>query len=414
MSYIQGTIGFLVILALAWLLSEDKKKFPARIVISGILLQIILALLLIKIPLFRTFFQYIQEGVLALQHATQKGAGVVFGYLSHGPIPFKVTDPSNTFVLAFKSLPLILVISALSALLFHWRVLQPIVRGFSWALKKAMGIGGVVGVGTAANIFVGMVESPLLIRPYINRISRGELFMIMTGGMATVAGTMMVIYATILQPVIGEAMGHILTASIISAPASLVIASLMVPMTEAPTTGDLEIPYETRNSMDAITKGTSEGIQLIMHVIAMIIVLVALVSLVNIFLNLFPNIAGEPLTLQRIMGYILAPIAWLMGIPWDQALTAGSLFGTKTILNEFLAYIELSQLPASALSEKSRLIMTYALCGFANPGSLGIMIGGLGAMAPERKNEIISLGLKSIVAGTLATTMTGTLFGLMY
>jgi len=269
-------------------------------------------------------------------------------------------------------------------------------------------------LSTAANVFVGMVEAPLFIRPYINQLSRSELFIVMTGGMAGIAGTVMVLYASILGPVIPDALGHILIASIISAPAAVVIAVLMVPTEGAPTSGQMVPPQAASSSMDAVTRGTADGLALLLNIVALLIVLVALVTLANLALAELPAINGAPVTLQRMLGYALAPLAWLIGVPWSEAATAGSLLGVKTVLNEFIAYIELAQLPEAALSPRSRLLMTYALCGFANFGSLGILIGGLATMAPGRREEIVSLGMKSIVAGTLATCLTGALVGLLW
>jgi CNT family concentrative nucleoside transporter len=283
-----------------------------------------------------------------------------------------------------------------------------VVRSVAWALQKTLGIGGALGLGTAANIFVGMVESPLFIRPYLLQMSRSELFALMTTGMATIAGTVMVLYATILSQALPDAMGHILTASIISAPAAIMVARLMVPETGAGTAGELTAPAAYAGTMDAVIRGTADGLKLLLNIVALLIVLVALVSLLNQILGL----AGD-ISLQKILGWIMAPVVWLMGVPWAEAQNAGALMGTKTILNEFVAYLELAQLPKEALSEHSRLIMTYALCGFANFGSLGIMIGGMAGMAPERREEIVGLGLKSIVSGTLATCLTGTVVGLI-
>ncbi|MBW2516517.1 MAG: nucleoside:proton symporter, partial [Deltaproteobacteria bacterium] len=284
---------------------------------------------------------------------------------------------------------------------------------FSWALQKTMRVGGAEGLGVSANIFVGMVESPLFIRPYLKDMTRSEIFTLMTSGMATIAGTVMVLYASILSEKIPDVMGHILTASIISVPAAVTIAKIMVPETAIPTGGQLIAAEPASSSMDAITKGTLQGIELLLNIIAMLVVLVALVYLVNLMFGLLPDIAGAPLTLQRILGFVMAPIVWLMGVPWSEALTAGALMGTKTVLNELLAYIDLSRLSPDALSPRSLLIMTYAMCGFANPGSLGIMIGGLGTMAPGRRSEIVALGLRSIIAGTLATCMTGAVVGII-
>jgi len=288
-----------------------------------------------------------------------------------------------------------------------------VVKAFSWALQKTMGLGGAEGLGVSANIFIGMVESPLFIRPYLNEMSRSEIFTLMTSGMATIAGTVMVLYASILGNIIPGIMGHILTASIISVPAAVMISKIMVPETGRQTSGELTSPEVSLSAMDAITKGTLQGIQLLINIIAMLIVLVALVHLVNIILSLLPEFGDQPVTLQRLLGLMMAPVVWLMGVPWEEAPVAGALMGTKTILNEFLAYLDMSRLAQGALSQKSLVIMTYAMCGFANPGSLGIMIGGMGTMAPERREEIVSLGFRSIVAGTLATCMTGAVVGIL-
>ncbi|MBA3018011.1 MAG: nucleoside:proton symporter, partial [Desulfobacteraceae bacterium] len=345
--------------------------------------------------------------------STTAGTSFVFGYLGGGSLPFNEKFPGSSFILAFRALPLVLVISALSSLLFYWKILPLIVKGFSKFMQKTMRLGGAEGLGVSANIFVGMIESPLFIRPYLKDMTRSELFTLMTCGMATIAGTVMVLYASILGSLIPDVMGHILTASIISVPAAVTVSKIMIPETGKLTSGDLTSPEESVSAMDAITKGTIQGIQLLINIIAMLIVLVALVHLVNLLLGFLPQISDKKITLQLILGYAMSPVVWLMGIPWNEAFTAGSLMGTKTILNEFIAYIDMSRLAEGALSPKSLLIMTYAMCGFANLGSLGIMIGGMGTMVPQRRNEIVSLGFRSIIAGTLATCMTGAVVGIL-
>ena len=411
---VQSAFGLLCLIGLSWVLSEDRRRVRWRMVAAGVAMQLVLALVLLKLPGSKGLFLGLNRAILALEEATGAGTAFVFGYLGGGPFPFETTQPPATFILAFKSLPLVLVMSALSALLFHWRVVPVVVRGFSWLLQKTLGIGGAVGVSAAANVFVGMVEAPLLVRPYLRQMTRSELFAIMTCGLATIAGTVLALYASILRESVPDVVGHILTASLISAPAALVVALLMVPGDGQATSGELRHPEDYSGAVDAITRGTASGITLLLNIVAMLIVFVALVSLVNQTLGLLPELGGAPLTLQRLLGYAMAPVVWLLGVPWAEAHTAGALMGTKTVLNEFLAYLELANLPPGALSERSRLIMTYAMCGFANFGSLGIMLGGMGAMAPERKGEIVSLGLKSIVSGTLATCMTGAVVGAVY
>ena len=413
MTALQPLLGLIALVAFAWIVSENRRGFSWRVVVAGLAVQFALALLLLKLPGSHMVFVWLNDGVLALQRATEAGTSLVFGYLGGGALPFAEPYPGAAFILAFKALPLVLLMSALSALLYHWRVLPWVVRGFAWALGKALGISGAASFATAANVFVGMVEAPLLIRPYMSRISRSELFIVMTAGMATIAGTMYALYATFLANIIPGAAGHLLTASLISAPAAIMIARLMVPTEGHEDSARVETETLYDNSMDAVTSGTIDGLRLLAYIIGMLIVLVALVALANGILGLGPEIGGAPLTLQRILGWVMAPIVWLIGIPWAEAATAGQLLGTKVVLNELLAYLELSKLPAGALSERSRLIMTYAMCGFAHFGSLGIMIGGLGAIAPDRRKEIVALGLKSILSGVMATCMTGAVVALL-
>ena len=410
---LQSAFGFFAFIAIAWLLSENRRAFPWRTVVTGTLLQIVLAALLLKVPVFKTLFLGLNDGLLGLEKATQAGTRFVFGYLGGGEQPFEERPGASSFVLAFRALPLMLVISALTSLFFYWRILPAIVRAVSAVLEKTMGVGGAVGLSAGANIFVGMVEAPLFVRPYLKDMSRGELFIVMACGMAGIAGTVMVIYAVVLSPIVPEAMGHILSASVISVPAAIVIGAVMVPPAGAATSGMLTPASPATSSMDAITRGTLDGLALLLGIVAMLIVLIALVSLVNLGLGLFPEWDGAPVTLQRMLGLAMAPLVWLAGIPWAEASTAGALMGTKTVLNEFIAYFDMARLPPESLSLRSRIIMTYCLCGFANFGSLGILIGGMATMVPERRAEIVDLGMRSIVAGTLATLMVGAVVGVL-
>ncbi|MEQ8398136.1 nucleoside transporter C-terminal domain-containing protein [Thalassobaculum sp.] len=413
MERLQSGFGLIVIFAIAWAISENRQTVRPRTVLAGIGLQLAVAVVVLHVTAVRDAFAALNGGVLALQAATQAGSSLVFGYLGGGPLPFEETRPGASFILAFRALPLVIVVSALTALLTYWRILPWIVKGFAYVFERALGIGGAVGLATAANIFVGMVEAPLLVRPYIARMTRGELFMMMTCGMATIAGTMLVLYATILGPVLPDAVGHLLIASIVSAPAALAIAALMVPAEGPPTSGTIDVVSDASGPMDAVTRGTQAGLQLFLGIVAMLLVMVALVSLVDAVLDLLPMVAGEPLSLGRVFGWVMRPMVWLIGVPWDEAAVGGRLMGTKTALNELVAYLDMAKLPADALSERSRLIMVYALCGFANFGSLGIMIGGLAALVPERRGEIAALGMKSIIGGTLATLATGATIGLL-
>jgi concentrative nucleoside transporter, CNT family len=415
MPQLQSALGVFALLAFAWAISENRRAVNFRSAGIALLVTLVTAVLLLKVPQIALLFTGIARAVDAVSAASRAGTSFVFGYIGGGTLPFEVKTPGADFVLAFQALPIVLVMSVLTTLLFYWRILPPIVRGFSFLLERTMKVSGAVGLSTAANIFLGMVESPLFIKPYLAKLTRGELFMVMTGGMAGIAGTVFVLYATILSQAIPDVAGHLMIASIVGAPAALLISQLMVPdkAGEQSDIGAIKIGQVADSTMDAICKGTAAGIELLLNIIAMLIVLVALVHLANAILSLLPDIAGAPITLQRMLGLIMAPVCWLMGVPWPEAVTAGTLMGLKTVLNEFIAYLELAKLPADALDPRARLIMLYAMCGFANFGSLGIMIAGLTVMAPERRADILSLGGKSIVSGTLTTCLMGAIVGVL-
>lgn len=410
---LQAILGIVALVGFAWAISENRRKVRVGEILLGLLVTFLMAALMLKVPPLRHLFDILNRGVSLIEESTQAGTSFVFGYLGGGPLPFAEGRPGASFVLALQALPIVLVVSALSSLLFYWRILPVVVHAFAWVFRKTMRVGGAVGLSASANVFLGMVESPLFVRPYLPRMTRTELFITMSCGMAGIAGTVMVLYASILGTIIPDAMGHILIVSIISIPAAIMFSKVMVPEEGPPTEGRLSAPQPTSSAMDAVTQGTIQGIELLINIVCMLVVLVALVYLANRLLGLIPAIGGQAITLQRLLGLIMAPVVWLIGIPWSEAQTAGALMGTKTILNEMIAYLDMAKLPAGALSAKSRLIMIYALCGFANPGSLGIMIGGMGSMVPQRRTEIIGLGVKSIVAGTLATLMTGAIVGIL-
>ncbi len=412
MQTIQSVVGIFGLLALAFAISENRRAVSFRQAAVGLGLTVVLAALFLKIPQLKIAFAAIGDAVNAIAAASRAGTGFVFGYLGGGPLPFELKAPGNEFVLALQALPVVLVMSVLTTLLFYWGILPPIVRGIGFVLARTLKVGGAVGLSTAANIFVGMVEAPLFIKPYLARLTRSELFVVMTGGMAGIAGTVLVLYATVLGATIPDAAGHLVVASVLGAPVAILISLIMVPELPGSVASDIDklTPVAT-STMDAIVRGTTAGLELLLNICAMLIVLVALVHLVNAMLGLAPDIAGAPVTLERMLGIAMAPVCWLMGIPWAEATTAGALMGLKTILNEFVAYLRLAALPADALSERSRLIMVYAMCGFANFGSLGIMIGGLATMVPERRDDVVSLGFKSIVSGTLSTCLIGAVVG---
>ncbi len=414
---VQALFGMSVFIGIAIALSEQRTVPGWRLLVAGLGLQFLVAFAVFNLSFLQQVLGGINSGVNAVVSATESGTLFIFGYLGGDPLnvdyPFAVSEPGATLILAFRILPLILMFTVLSAILWHYRVVPVIIKGFSLVLRKSMKVGGAVGLSSAANIFVGMVESPALIRPYIAVLTRSELFMVMSCGMATIAGSVMVFYSIILQGTLADPLGHIITASVISAPAAIMLALIMVPETDAASKEEVELGVEYTSLMDAITKGTYDGVRLMVSVGAMILVLVALVALVNSVFSLIPFPGDDPLTLQRLFGYGFAPLTWLMGIPWSEAQAAGSLMGIKTALNELLALLALAELPQGSLSEKSTVIITYALCGFANFGSLGIMIAGLSGMCPQRGAEIVELAPKSLISGTLATCMTGAIAGLL-
>jgi CNT family concentrative nucleoside transporter len=415
MEHVQSAVGVFALLALAFAISESRRLVSWRQAALGLAATFVLALLMLKIPQLQAAFHVIGDAVDAISAATRAGTSFVFGYLGGAPLPFEAKTPGSDFIFAIQALPVVLVMSVLTTLMFYWGILPPIVRGFAFVLERTLGVGGAVGLSTAANIFLGMVEAPLCIKPYLGRLTRSELFVVMTGGMAGIAGTVLVLYATMLGNAIPDAAGHLVVASVLGAPAAILISLIMVPeKPEGRSEDALEgLAPVASSTMDAIVRGTAAGLELLLNICAMLIVLIALVHLVNSALGLMPDIAGAPVTLERMLGIVMAPVCWLMGIPWGEATTAGALMGLKTILNEFVAYLKLAALPEDALSPRSRLIMLYALCGFANFGSLGIMIGGLATMAPERRDDVVSLGVKSIVSGTLSTCLIGAIVGVL-
>ena len=411
----QSLVGIALTLLICWVLSEDRKRVPWRLAIGALLVQLGLILVLFGLPAARSVVVGISATVDGLGAATAQGTQFVFGYLGGGAQPYLVENPQGLFVFAFQVLPLILVISALSALLWHWGILKLIIRGFGFLFEKTMGMGGASATATAANIFVGMVETPIIIRAYLDKLTRSELFLMMVVGLATVAGSTMVAYATILKDVLPNAAAHVLVASVVSAPAGVLLARLMVP--EKKGEGGVNVDYTSllkyESSIDAISKGVADGLMVVLNISAILIVFVALVAIGNALLGLAPDVAGAPLTLERILGVAFAPLAWSLGIDWAESGKAGYLLGVKLMLTEFIAFIQLGAVPADEMTERTRMILTYALCGFANVGSVGITVTGMGVLMPERRAEISSLVWKALVAGFLATCMTAAVVGAM-
>jgi len=411
----QGLLGITLILLLIWVLSENRRNRPSwRWIFGAIAMQIVLALLIIRVPVIWDFIGLANSAVTAVEQATLAGSSYIFGYAGGAELPFVLKEGAQApLIIAFQILPLVIVFSALAALLWHWGILAWLVRGLSWALRRSLGVSGVVGLSGSSNIFLGVVESPLVVRAYLERMSRAELFAVMVLAMATISGAILVLYAQTLKHTVPNAVGHMISASLISLPAAILIARIMVPGDQGTAADSQKTSIKYDSSIDAIVRGTMDGMQLFLAVIAIILVIFALVALVDQMLALLPLIEGSPLTLRRLFGWVFAPFMWAIGIPWDQAPAAGALMGTKTILNEYVAYLDLAALPEGQFTPRSQLIVTYAMCGVANLASVGLLVSTIGTLAPGRRAETAALGMKSWIAGNAATAMTGAVVGLI-
>jgi CNT family concentrative nucleoside transporter len=415
-SLLQIIIGFVGLVCIAVPFSQNISSINYRHIFAAIILQIVLAFALLKIPFIVQIFAYLSEGLTALQAATQEGAEFVFGYLSNSSTsPFESSGTGNSMIFAFQILPLIIVISSLSALLWFWNILPLIIRAISKIFEKLFNIGGPIGLGATANIIMGQVEAPLLVRPYLSKMSEKELLILMTAGMSTVSGSIMIALVSMLAPQFPDInlIQHLVSASILSIPAAIMYANIMIPSSEVTNFDGNSVPKVYDSSMDAITRGTRDGLDICLNVGAILIAFIALVSLLNSLLGIFGGWVGiSDLSLQLILGYIFFPIVWLMGVPLSETLASAELLGLKTALNEFVAYGALANIEPGVLSDRSKLITLYALCGFANFSSVGILVSGISAMAPERKNDLIKVSLKALVGATLASCMTGLVIGI--
>jgi len=410
--FLQAVAGMAAFVGLGVLLSASRRRIDWRLVATAIVLQFVICALLLRVPVAAAGLAAVGRGVDAVTDATRAGTTFLFGFLGGGAAPFAVAEPGALVTFAFRLLPIVIVMSALSALLWHWQVLPLVVRALAGLFERTLGTRGPAGLAATAEIFAGPVESPLLVRPYLAAMTRYELLLLMTAGLATIAGSVMALYAAMLGPFFGEALGHLLTKSVMSVPASILFAHLLLP--EDPRDQPVVAPPRLyTGSMDALTRGTQDGLGVYLGVMAMLLVLVSLVALLNGIVGLLPAAGGEPLSLERMAGWIFAPVAWCMGVPWSEAPAVGSLLGVKTVLNEFVAYAQFTQLPPDTLDARSRLITIYALCGFANFGSIGIQLGGIGAMAPERRADLAALAMPALVAATLASCMTAAIAGLV-
>ena len=411
----RGLLGIAVLVALGWLLSENRRRVQWKVVAWGLGLQFAIAWLLVKVPLFQKILLFLNKGVGAIERASHEGGAFVFGYLTGGPSPFAMPDGFSAApaLFFFGPLMMLIVVGALSSVLFHFGILQKIVGVFARLLRHTMGLGGAEGVAVAANVFMGQSDAPLLIKPYLGQLGRPGLFCVMVAGMTTISGSLMVVYASMLNAVLPDiVLGHLVTASLISAPAAVMVARLMIPA--LPGEGDLAtpaLPVDSHNVVDALLIGANDGAKVMVNVAVMLVAIIAVVSLVNAALAVLPF--ETPLSLERMLGWVMAPAMWLVGVPWSEARAAGELMSLKTVFNEFVAYLALAQQPAEAMSLHSRLITIYSLCGFANFSSVGILVGSLSAMCPECKRTVAGLGLKAMVAGTIGTLLTGAVIGIL-
>ena len=414
MQGVQGLIGVVALLATAWLLSERRRHVRYGQVALALGMQAALAFVLLNVPWVRDGLLLLNHVVHAMEAATKAGTSLMFGFLGGEPAPFVFVEdnPARTLapIFAFRVLPQILVFSVVVAVLWHLRVLPWLIRGFAWALRRTLGLGGAAGVAAASSVFLGLAEAPLVIRAYLKSLSRSEFFVVITCCMSTVAGSIMALYAAILSDVVDGALGHVLVASVLNVIGAVTIARIMVPE-DARTEGDVAGALEYGSIMDAISRGTFDGLRLVVNVGGMVVVLVSLVALANYLLGVV-EVLGAPLALERVTGWIFAPVAWAMGVPWAEASHAGALLGTKVVLNELIAYLQFAGSDAP-MSLQTRMILTYALCGFTNFGSVGILVGSLGTLVPERRDELLRLVPKVLLAGTLVSCLTGTLAGLV-
>jgi CNT family concentrative nucleoside transporter len=405
MQRLISLLGIPALLLLAFVFCRDRKKLSYKIIVAGIGLQFFFALVVLRTRIGHQLFYWVGRGAEKLIGFTGAGSRFVFGEL--------INVEKMGFILAFHVLPVIVFFSSLSAILYHFGVLQWLVRQMARIFTRTLGVSGAEALSVAANVFVGMVEAPILVRPYVEKMTESELFCLMSAGMATIAGSVMAAYIGILQPHFPQVAGHILSASLMSAPAAVVVAKIMIPETETPlTAGKVQLSYEKQdvNFIDAAARGAIDGVHLAIYVAAMLIAFIALVAMVNAVFGLFGT------SFETVLGWLFAPIAFLMGIPWKEAVQVGSLLGQKIVLNEFVAYLNLANGLASGdltLSARSITIATYALCGFANFGSLGIMIAGIGGMAPSRRHDLARLGFLSIISGSLAAFLTATIAGVL-
>ena len=428
---LRGLFGVALLAVGAWALSVNRRKIPWRIVLWGLALQFIFALLILRTPVGAGVFDVANDVILAAVGFTLEGASFLFGDLVWNNVPVGTGEAGNSgFVaegqqvartgafVAFNVLPTIIFFASIMTVLYHLGVMQRIVGGLAWVMQRTMGTSGAETLSAAGNIFVGQTEAPLLVKPFVDRMTQSELMAVMTGGFATVAGGVMAAYAGMLVGFFPDIAGHLMAASVMSAPAALVVAKLMVPELEkSETAGELKTQLERPdvNVIEAAARGASEGMTLALNVGAMLLAFLAMIALLNALLGWGGGLVGiEGLSLEGILGWVLAPVAWVMGVPWEDAASVGSLMGLKTVATEFVAYLGLAEeMGQGALSARSATIATYALSGFANFASIAIQIGGIGGIAPRRRKDLARLGLRAMIGGSIAAFMTAAIAGVL-
>jgi len=410
---LRALFGIALIVAIAWGLSEDRARFPWRIVLGAVAMQFVFALLLFGLPPVRRVLFQANVVVDALEDATRAGTGFVFGYIGDNAAASEIMAGEAPPLFFFQILPIVIVVAALSAMLWHWRILRWVTKGFALVFRRAMGLGGATSLAVSANVFMGMTEAPVLVKPYLRGMTRSELFILMTTGFATIAGSVLIIYVTFLEDagVAFNPLAQLLTASIMAAPAAVALALVMVPETAAKEARAHEPDFEYQSTMDAFATGAADGLKIVLNIMTMLIAALALLYLANTLLGTLPAIAGEALSIERVLGWVFAPLMYMIGVPLDEAARAGSLMGVKTVLTEFVAFLQLAAIPEGEIAERTRIITAHAICGFANFGSMGILIGGLTIIEPERRETFLSLAWKTFIAGTLATCMSGAVVG---
>ena len=427
-----GIMGLAVLLSIAFVFSNNKTAIKWQQVGIGLIMQIIFAFFVILTPWGATFFNYIGNIFVKIISFTNEGSSFIFGALADqglfdNTFPQGLQNSGNGFIFAFQVLPTIIFFSSLMAVLYHLGIMQMIVQGMAWVMAKFLKVSGAESISVAANVFIGQTEAPLVVRPYVDPMTKSELLTLMIGGMATIAGGVLAAYVGLLGGTDPEKQlffaKHLLSASIMAAPATIVIAKILMPETEqSQTMGEVKVKVEktASNTIEAAATGAGDGLKLALNVAGMLLAFIALMAMFNYLIGLICTdlmgitINGQPVSLEIILGYVLSPIAFIIGVPWADAVNVGSLIGQKVVLNEFIAYLQLSQMiPTGVLSEKAIIISTYALCGFANFSSIAIQIGGIGGIAPNRKSDIAKFGLKAILGGSLATFMTATIAGVL-